>query len=522
MASPTILLNNLVKEEGNCYIDVVSKAYLWMEVLLGLNRLVLSLKIKPIFVLLASAYSIFCCAIVFYDVFFFYPLFIDHLDIGLDSMHYLFGVILSSIVWKRLQHYYLKLQDFDTTIGCRPKISSSSVKNLISMCIAVSLSILVVPYEWYIFDKLAGSLMLLPVRLLFLIDIHFYGHLLSLLVPRLRLINYYMKMSLSHHNKVVAPKIDELTFKSVILESQNCQMKKLMDLYCMIINAYDILIDAIKWQFVMVLTALFISILSFSYTTALMVIRSEPDADFDDEIAEITDAATTAPADGSPKPAPGRTFSPIPREAQLRLTPLEKLDRDCILVAWRRGWRPTSGCKGTPWEDAKSRRPQTRDSAPDQEPPRSLHPALKRPPPATQLAPKPQCRAPKPLSLSLGRDMRDLGPAPATRPFYNVAIESAFNCIRLFPLFAPCVFADQIQEEVRRLRELLASRLYENKLNKPSRSVARALLSLTEARDLSFSLLQIFDIDISLPFKFMGLLLTYLIILLQFEKVINP
>ncbi|XP_063625553.1 uncharacterized protein LOC134797262 [Cydia splendana] len=108
------------------------------------------------------------------------------------------------------------------------------------------------------------------------------------------------------------------------------------------------------------------------------------------------------------------------------------------------------------------------------------------------------------------------------RPFYNVAIESAFHCIRLFPLFAPCVFADQIQEEVRRLRELLASRLYENKLNKPGRSVARALLSLTEARDLSFSLLQIFDIDISLPFKFMGLLLTYLIILLQFEKVINP
>ncbi|XP_063365816.1 uncharacterized protein LOC134654280 [Cydia amplana] len=378
MASPTTLFNNLVKKEENCYIDAVSKAYLWMEVVLGLNRLVFSLKIKPIFILLASAYSIFCCAIVFYDAFFFYPLFMDRLDIGLDSVHYLLGVILSSIVWKRLQHYYLRLQDFDTTIGCRPKISSSSVKNLILMCIAVSLTILVVPYEWYTFDQLVGSLMLLPVHLLFLIDIHFYGHLLSLLVPRLRLINYYMKMSLSHHSKVVVPKIVELTFKSVILESQNCQMKKLMDLYCMIINAYDILIDAIKWQFVMVLTALFISILTFSYKTALM------------------------------------------------------------------------------------------------------------------------------------------------KPFYNVAIESSFHCIRLFPLFAPCIFADQIQEEVRRLRELLASRLYENKLNKPGRSVARALLSLTEARDLSFSLLQIFDIDISLPFKFMGLLLTYLIILLQFEKVINP
>ncbi|XP_063625626.1 uncharacterized protein LOC134797334 [Cydia splendana] len=276
MASPTTLFNNLVQEEENCYIDTVSKAYLWMEVVLGLNRLVLSLKIKPYFILLAFAYSIFCFAIVIYNAFSFYPLFMgDHLDIGLDIIHYLLGVVLSSIVWKRLQHYYLKLQYFDTTIGCRPKISSSSVKNLILLCIAVSLSILIVPYEWYMFDKLVFSLILLPVRLLFLIDIHFYGHLLSLLVPRLRLINYYMKMSLSHQSKVIAPKIEELTFKSVILESQNCQMKKLMDLYCMIINAYDLLIDAIKWQFVMVLTALFMSILIFSYNTALIVIRSE-------------------------------------------------------------------------------------------------------------------------------------------------------------------------------------------------------------------------------------------------------
>ena len=55
----------------------------------------------------------------------------------------------------------------------------------------------------------------------------------------------------------------------------------------------------------------------------------------------------------------------------------------------------------------------------------------------------------------------------------------------------------------------------------PSRGMARALLAWTETRDLSFSLLRMLDIDISLPFKFVGLLVTYLIILLQFQKIID-
>lgn len=36
----------------------------------------------------------------------------------------------------------------------------------------------------------------------------------------------------------------------------------------------------------------------------------------------------------------------------------------------------------------------------------------------------------------------------------------------LIPLFSPCIFGDRVHGEVRRLRELLASRLYENKLGK--------------------------------------------------------
>ncbi|CAH0725756.1 unnamed protein product, partial [Brenthis ino] len=97
-----------------------------------------------------------------------------------------------------------------------------------------------------------------------------------------------------------------------------------------------------------------------------------------------------------------------------------------------------------------------------------------------------------------------------------------FLLVQVIPLFVPCIFAEQISVEVRNLRDILASRLYENTLSKPNRNTARALLTLMETRDLSFSIFHMFNIDISLPFKFLALLLTYLIILLQFDKVLNP
>ncbi|XP_072945012.1 uncharacterized protein [Epargyreus clarus] len=103
----------------------------------------------------------------------------------------------------------------------------------------------------------------------------------------------------------------------------------------------------------------------------------------------------------------------------------------------------------------------------------------------------------------------------------QLLVETTMTFAEIVPLFAPCRVVDILHGEVRCLIELLSSRLYENKIEKSSRAVAQAFLALMEARDLSFSLLRIFDIDVSFPFKFLGLLVTYLIILLQFEKVIN-
>ncbi|KAI8439440.1 hypothetical protein MSG28_013226 [Choristoneura fumiferana] len=382
MSSPVVLLNNLVQEEDSSYIDPISKGFILTEAVIGFNRLAVFGKIKPIFVILASVYTFFICGAILFMVYYRDLNGIYAVVIVMDGMAYIICVSISALMWKRLQLYFNELQKFDRAVGCRPKRTASSIKNVIQMFIEIILMIQSVPYEWYVGSMF--SVHQVVERMIYITEVHFCGHLLSLLVPRLRLINYYMKMSLNDNKQVTSPKVEKLPyFKANNLETQNCQMKKLMELYCIIISAYDLLIEAIKWQFLLVLTSAFISILAFSYIASLLMIRG-------------------------------------------------------------------------------------------------------------------------------------------LRPFAFVVTEWAFMAIRMFPMFAPCMFSDQIHDEVRRLRELLASRLYENKLNKAGRSVARALLALTEARNLSFSLLQIFDIDISLPFKFMGLLLTYLIILLQFEKVINP
>nr|XP_026495740.1 uncharacterized protein LOC113400400 [Vanessa tameamea] len=106
--------------------------------------------------------------------------------------------------------------------------------------------------------------------------------------------------------------------------------------------------------------------------------------------------------------------------------------------------------------------------------------------------------------------------------FAHFSVNLSFSLIELLPLLVPCIYAEQVCGEVRILKDLISSRLYENTLDKSSRSSARSLLTLIETRNLSFSLFHMFDIDIALPFKFLGLLLTYLIIMLQFDKVINP
>ncbi|XP_064073644.1 uncharacterized protein LOC135193755 [Vanessa tameamea] len=103
----------------------------------------------------------------------------------------------------------------------------------------------------------------------------------------------------------------------------------------------------------------------------------------------------------------------------------------------------------------------------------------------------------------------------------NLWLKVSITLIELIPLSTPCILADQVSREVHQLKDLLASKLYENSLDKSSRSTARALLTLMKTHDMSFTLFHMFDINLALPIKFCALLLTYVIIMMQFNKVLN-
>nr|WCC57781.1 gustatory receptor 16 [Papilio glaucus] len=101
--------------------------------------------------------------------------------------------------------------------------------------------------------------------------------------------------------------------------------------------------------------------------------------------------------------------------------------------------------------------------------------------------------------------------------FFDVAMFLAM----IGPMFTICAFGQGIHDEVMLLQSSLYSRIYKNCFDKKSRSTASSLLALTEVRSLSFSVFRMFDLNISFPFKFFGLLASYLVILLQVKKVTN-
>nr|WCC58001.1 gustatory receptor 16 [Papilio xuthus] len=89
------------------------------------------------------------------------------------------------------------------------------------------------------------------------------------------------------------------------------------------------------------------------------------------------------------------------------------------------------------------------------------------------------------------------------------------------PMFTVCGSGQGIHDEVILLQTSLYTRIFNNYFDKKNRSIASSLLALTEVRSLSFSVFRMFDLNISFPFKFFGLLTSYLVILLQFKKVTN-
>ncbi|RVE45806.1 hypothetical protein evm_009556 [Chilo suppressalis] len=325
MTSPNIKVNTFFKEKKKTpFIDAQSKFFIIVESILGLNRTpLLFSKKRNLVVAISFGYCFLFKAALVYGTYrkkeLFVPQFLCFIEYG-------FCCLFSLITWKRMERYYSGLNMFDNEIGCRPHLVAASMRNLCCMLV-FSISVGVFYFLTDQFElSIDMNIMVMPMSLIHCLELFYYGQLLSLLIPRLGLINYYVESALSSGESVARPKLDEFgLFKEK--HCKNREMSKLMDMYYIAIKAYDFLIDAIKWQLVVILITTFGVTLNFCYHVSLSIIRNE-------------------------------------------------------------------------------------------------------------------------------------------NPFMDIMSDMGIIAVEMIPLFSPCLFGDRVHNEVRRLRELIASRLYENKLGK--------------------------------------------------------
>lgn len=264
MASRNVRVNTFFQRKQKPFIDPLSKLYIVAGSLLGMNRLPVILnEAKYIITSIAVVYSVLLSTAIFYLLYIFGNY--SYIIPVMSMIEFTFSITFSFITWNRVARYYNELNKFDVEIGCRPKVTELSIRNLIFMVISKVFYTLFfwVTFIW-IFSSIdiSYSIQAIPANLLHCLELFYYGHLLSLLVPRLRLINYFVETTLSNGKSAKCPNVEE--FRSFISKNvKNTDVKKLMDLYHIIIKAYDFLVEAIKWQVIKIYPRIIIYLLFY-------------------------------------------------------------------------------------------------------------------------------------------------------------------------------------------------------------------------------------------------------------------
>lgn len=247
MTPPTILVNTFVKVDSKPYIDNVSKIFIICEIPFGIIRLPL-LGISPIFTIILVLYSLGLGA---YLIRFFNSIndvYLLDFAVGSSVFQGLFFMVFNLLTIKRMQRYYNELNVFDKEVGCRPKMGKGTIRNIVQTVIMLLYTVFVFIAPYIITSLNNQYLELIPVIACHVFEVHFIGHLLSLLIPRLRLINYFMELSLCNAKITKTTNSEEFGFIGNNVNKALCKMQKLMNLYHTVIKAYNYLIEAIKWQ----------------------------------------------------------------------------------------------------------------------------------------------------------------------------------------------------------------------------------------------------------------------------------
>lgn len=227
-------------------VDPISKIFISVEALLALNRLPIIQELSCTKRCIVFTYHIILVIttvaslslLARYDEF--------QVPI-LDILEYIFCIIFSFMMRKRLGAYFAEINRFDALARNKPLTREFLKRNVILH------AIFVVVTGSLIFCVYVGStevaVPILTVRLSHFIELYFYGHLFSLINPRLGLINFHMELSLSDNSETPQEMERFRLYRSKALKNNTvCEIDNLMELYQIMMSAYDCLIDAIEWQ----------------------------------------------------------------------------------------------------------------------------------------------------------------------------------------------------------------------------------------------------------------------------------
>lgn len=249
MPSPAVRVNTFVQGNVTVYIDPISKIFIISEAVFGYFRLPL-IRNRKLHYMLAVFYSLVLNGTLFMLIFVYIDL--DALNVMMicHIFQYIFCSLFGFLCVKKLQLYYSTLHRFDMEVGCRPKVSQNSLQNLAQAVLTVILYCLLFIVPKYLHKTNEQLYQFLIMHIASSIETSYYGHLLNILVPRLKLINYYIESSLSSVKSESSSLMKEFVSlkRSSNADLAHYRMKMLMDLYHIMVEAYDFLIDAIKWQ----------------------------------------------------------------------------------------------------------------------------------------------------------------------------------------------------------------------------------------------------------------------------------
>nr|WCC57880.1 gustatory receptor 15 [Papilio memnon] len=389
MFAPTVRVNNYVENTTKSRYDVLSKIYIISGWLIGINRLPIIYKTKRICKIFTLGYPLILNCVLLAALLRIYPNSLKKIMTFGNIIQYFICSIKGSFSLGKLRNFYDKLFVFDEEIRSKWHLSNSSKNNFLQISFMVIFFIIFNVLSRKDDDMAHLSPTLYPVILTHMVEFYYYGHLLSLLELRLRTIRILLLSSFPIPGKDITnfsekQYVDDKDVNIINLRNNNSNMeiKKLMQMYKHIIEIYDALNVAIKWQLLAMLSTSFFTTLCMSFNAALEIIRNQ-------------------------------------------------YTMKCAL--------------------------------------------------------------------------------------FDISITS----FEIIPVIIPCLFCEKIHNEVQQLRASLHTRIFNNVFDNASRSIAGYFATLTEVRTLSFSVFRMIDLNTSLPFKFVGLVMTYLVILLQFQKVIH-